>query len=1164
MSIDLTQSPYYDTSEAEKKKGYVRVLPIPGRVVQSRELSVLQSLTQLQIKDIADTLFKDGAVIEGCQICVRDKTVLVSSGKIYFRGYVLPVAEKTLEISGEGIETIGIDIFEEIVTENEDASLRDPALGFTNYGQPGMHRLKLTTQVVKKDDPTIKLCQIKDGAIYFDNTPPPEFWKIIEILARRTYDESGNYVVQGLNVEWTGQEDAEHLYPVLTSGKAYIEGFEVTIPGNVHFAVDKPLDTEYIYDEPFTYQSEVTKYFLRDQPVAQVESVEGIVRITNYVTRGPDPGGVDDLRPYQPRTPIDQINSPVVEIISITGYQKGIDWIQNGNFVDWSPNGNEPSPGSTYQVTWTYKKRMVPEDKYPGYGDYEVLTDEETGNTYIAFMEDGDKPVENSTFEVTYQFYLSRHDMVYLNKEGQIIISKGTPNRPAYARPNLIHDNRILPLALLIISPRTDLPVVVADAAIRRVTMERLNKIIKQIENIEFNQAIDDLDKEAMVGEQATLLRGILTDGFLGYSKIDLHHPLFENSGCALDFDTQTITNLQLLQQTKPTINQSLSTVRIHPNLITLPYTTKLLVEQPYATNYLNINAYNFFNAGAQLVLTPAIDNWVERVQVVTGVRSNNINVGVMRRWWSPHMSKDWYRTLALKDRETLRALGIDVDSISPNTGRGTFTYASRGALILDKVREELIPYARANTIQLYGYNFTPYADNLTLKCYNTIISAYPENQTYQGTKLGTLRSDSKGIVKGYFVLPGDTFKCGQLPITLYNSNNKAIAYYTAKGTRTVEEYTLFNGTVTVTWTDPVAQSFGFTEDTVVTKIGLFFKSKDTSLPVIVEVKNVVNGYPGNIVYARKELYPENILVSDDGTLETTVVFDEPIYCKKDTQYCIALRTDSNLYHIWYAVLGNQDVKTKAYVTSNPYGIGTLFTSSNNETWVASPTADLKMKIYGATFTPMAILEFQPVQSSLSTLYSGNVTYRGFNRICLLADAVTPEGTKIDWYYGYEKDGQTVWQPIYPYDDIELTELIDNVRIRAVFHGTSNATPFLNINTVVFVGFLTVEECYYVTRNVVTTTPFNKVKQILEVKVPTGCSFHVDYAVDGTGTTWKHSGTTRTPVSVENIGDGFYRYTFVDTLSTSEKNFRGLIKLKTNHPTNRVIARRFMNILTEE
>jgi hypothetical protein len=1166
MSIDLTGYPYYDTTEEERKKGYVRLLNVAGRVVQGRELNVLQRLTHLQIKDIADLFFRDGAVVEGCQIGVQGTTVLVSSGKVYYQGYVIPIPETTLTITGSGIETIGVDIYESIVTENDDQDLRDPAYGLTNYGQPGMHRLKLSAQVVVKDEPTIKLGEIRNGVVYYDSSPPKEFYKIIELLAHRTFDESGNYVVEGLQVLPSAFEDETSKYVTLTKGRAYVEGYEVTIPTDTLIPLDKPKDTAQVNDEPFVYTSSTIKYYLRNQPVATVHIVEGIVEITAYITRGPVYGGMDDLRPYQPSTPIDQRLNSVVEIVSIAGYTKGTDWIQNGNYVDWSPNGAEPAPGSTYQCTWRYKKTMVPEERYPNRGDYQVLTDD-NHQSYIQFINEPgrDLPVVNSTVEVTYDFYLFRHDYLYLNRNGEVKVVKGIPNLANLAKPTVLHDDRLLPLAVAILSPFPNQEIGIIDCATRRVTMEKLNRLIKRVENIEYNQAIDDLDREAMMNEQATSLRGILTEGFMGYTKVDLHHPLFEEHGCALDFETNSMTNLQVFQYATPEINPSATTARVHQGIITLPYTEVVSVSQPYATNYININQHNFFNAGAQIVLTPSVDNWVETVQVITGVKTENINVGIMRRWWSPHMAKDWYREQALRDRERLKQLGVDVDSIAP-VGRSTQTYAARGGLILDKITEERIPYARANTIKIYGYNFIPYTDNLTLKCYNTIISCYPENQTYQGSAMGTLRADASGVVKGHFVLPGNTFPCGRLPITLYNSNNKAVAYYTAMGTRRVENYVIFNGTVTVTWTDPVAQSFGFTEDTVVTKIGLFFKSKDTTKPIIVEIRNVVNGYPGTIVYARKELFPSQVRVSDDASLETVVTFSEPVFCEKDKQYCIVLRTDSNLYHIWYAYLGNRDVKTKQVVTSNPYEVGVLFTSSNNETWTANQNADLKLKIYTARFASSAILEFKPIASTLSVTYSNNTTYTGFSRICLLSQMVNPEGTSIDWYYGYDAEGgTTVWKPIYPYDDIELPTLIDNVKLRAVLTSTNPlVTPFINKDTFVFAGFLTTEESYYVGRNVVTTTPFNKVKQILEVKAPSGCSFHVDYALDGTGTVWEHEGETRTPSSVENVGDGYYRYTFIDTLTDGETNFRPLVKITTNHPTNRVIVRRLMNILTYE
>lgn len=52
-----------------------------------------------------------------------------------------------------------------------------------------------------------------------------------------------------------------------------------------------------------------------------------------------------------------------------TVYEAGTDYKRTGDTVDWSPTGNEPATGSTYQVTYTYlDKTLTPEDAdYDGF-----------------------------------------------------------------------------------------------------------------------------------------------------------------------------------------------------------------------------------------------------------------------------------------------------------------------------------------------------------------------------------------------------------------------------------------------------------------------------------------------------------------------------------------------------------------------------------------------------------------------------------------------------------------------------------------------------------------------------------------------------------------------------------------------------------------------------
>lgn len=1165
MPIDLTQYPYYDTTDSEKEKGYVRFLGHGGYYIQGRDLTVIQGLVQEQLKDIAYTIFKDGDIIQGCQIIVDqiNKTATITEGRVFYQGFILDVNTTTVDITGEGKELIGINIIEEIIDSDEDESLRGQFPGSQAYGQPGHHRLKMSPQVIvtteEENAGLILLYELQDGNPSLIS-PTPEMNELYNVLARRTFDESGNYVVEGLKIINSGNYDEGSIEIILQPGKAYIEGYDITRPTASYYRIDKALDVQLIEDEAFQYNTGTTDYKLFNQPVNIINRVEGIVEITKTITRGSSPGGIDDLRPYQPRSPIDQIYSTVVEIVSISGYTAGTDYIKNGNYVDWSPDGNEPAPGTTYTCTWRYKKVMVPEEFYPSSNDYRLYFDADK-NGYLQFT-DGDLPVDGTLVEVTYEFYLTRHDVAYMDRRGNVKIIKGQPNLPRLAKPPTINDPKILILGYIIVSPNKD-EIYFIDAATKRVTMAQLNKVLNYLDLLAYNQSVENLDKEAMEGEQATNLRGILTDGFIGYTKMDLTHPLFTAS---IDFDTQSITNLQLREETEPVINSDQTTVKIHDTLITLPYTETILARQTKATTTMLINPYSVFNVGAKLVLTPSIDKWTELAQVTVPGGTIDLNLGVLRRWWSPHMSKPDYREAALKDKERLMNLGVDVDAITASqVGRGTKTYAINNTLTLDSIISEMVPYMRGRTVEILGSNYQPITDNLVLNFAGFVIPAFPQNSTYQGSNTGTLKSDSSGLVKGTFNVPNDAIPCGTVDVTLSNANNIGKTQYTAQGVKNIEYYKKINGKVTVKWTDPLAQSFGFDTNKVITGIGIYFASKSDSENVRIQVRNMVNGFPGNIVYADKVLAPSQISTSTKGTVETKVTFDDPIVCEKNTEYCVTVSSDSNQYSVFIAELGKVDLTNNTVVTEQPYSIGVLFSSSNATTWDTHQTMDLKFNIYGANFQPTeGYLYFDDINSTLSTEYTGDITYTGYNRIALLADPVIFDNTEIVWEYGTTEDGTNyTWKPITIYEDIDLDRLYDTFKLRALFQGTADISPILNKELISFVGLLTTEEAVYVTKNVVMDDPFKKVKQIIDANVPAGCTLHVDFATDTDGQVWQYEGTPRTPTSVESLGNDYYRYTFTHELTDTEAEYRGKVIMTTNHPTKRVIAKRFLNILTD-
>ena len=63
--VNLNVSPYYDDYDEDKK--YSRILFRPGRAVQARELTQLQTIFQKQIQRFGNYFFKEGSIIDGCE-----------------------------------------------------------------------------------------------------------------------------------------------------------------------------------------------------------------------------------------------------------------------------------------------------------------------------------------------------------------------------------------------------------------------------------------------------------------------------------------------------------------------------------------------------------------------------------------------------------------------------------------------------------------------------------------------------------------------------------------------------------------------------------------------------------------------------------------------------------------------------------------------------------------------------------------------------------------------------------------------------------------------------------------------------------------------------------------------------------------------------------------
>ena len=161
-------------------------------------------------------------------------------------------------------------------------------------------------------------------------------------------------------------------------------------------------------------------------------------------------------------------------------------------------------------------------------------------------------------------------------------------------------------------------------------------------------------------------------------------------------------------------------------------------------------------------------------------------------------------------------------------------------------------------------------------------------------------------------------------------------------------------------WVDPLAQTF-LIEDSALeggaylSKIDLFFFTKDTEIPVAIDIRTVENGTPTQDIlpFSKVVKQPEDITVSNNASTPTTFTFESPVFIPFRKEHAVVLTSDSNQYKVFISVLG-QDAIDAAHsgekISEQPY-IGVLFKSQNASTWTPSQYEDLMFKIYRCKFT---------------------------------------------------------------------------------------------------------------------------------------------------------------------------------------------------------------------
>jgi hypothetical protein len=209
------------------------------------------------------------------------------------------------------------------------------------------------------------------------------------------------------------------------------------------------------------------------------------------------------------------------------------------------------------------------------------------------------------------------------------------------------------------------------------------------------------------------------------------------------------------------------------------------------------------------------------------------------------------------------------------------------------------------------------------------------------------LTANSNGQITGSFTIPSNV-PVGTKRVTfLGNQGSFGAARFIGAGTivtRTQRQLT----TIETRFWDPLAQTFRLDQPRHVTGVDFKFTARgSTSNKVYLEIRETELGLPNATTLAEGVLQGSAITVGDWNKIALT----RPVYLQPGVEYAMVLLTDDPTHAVGLAELGKYDSAAQAFVTSQPYTIGTMLKSSNASTWTPVQESDLTFRMYGALFS---------------------------------------------------------------------------------------------------------------------------------------------------------------------------------------------------------------------
>ena len=203
-------------------------------------------------------------------------------GAFWVNGRIVRTDRQTIPVdkySTKGCGQVGYIVDEDIITCNEDESLKDNAQGHSNFAAPGADRMRITlhlsirasTEVIPN---FIGLVNIQQGMLIGNPVKNIGMTWLNDLLATRTFEESGSYTVTEFPIEALYYQNTEELDGVY---EADPERFGVDTPyppcppshpgeGPLYCGQEGLTPGDPGYLKPLSYKEADDKYILKVSP----------------------------------------------------------------------------------------------------------------------------------------------------------------------------------------------------------------------------------------------------------------------------------------------------------------------------------------------------------------------------------------------------------------------------------------------------------------------------------------------------------------------------------------------------------------------------------------------------------------------------------------------------------------------------------------------------------------------------------------------------------------------------------------------------------------------------------------------------------------------------------------------------------------------------------